>query len=240
MAASPAIPVTELIVATVKPDVAESIVDSVIEATTRTLLGQTGCLRVRRSGVHGEPGKVWLFVDWASVERQRAYVANEAVRGPLECRMSAVLADRIPSYHVAFAPFPPAVLDGPHLPGLGAVELMHAYFPPDVDDDARAGAEAAVRDFADGLRSFTNGFTTEMALGWSVEAQLSCDGQPSRALVILIGWTSISAYRRAREDERYARIVPLLRNMEHLRGIDVCLVSCTTTEFRRGVFVRDR
>ncbi|KAI1770284.1 hypothetical protein F4818DRAFT_433579 [Hypoxylon cercidicola] len=227
-------PITEQILAPIKPDASEDFVNSVLDSNTQTLLAQPGCLRVRRSRVLENPNQMCLFVDWASIEDHQAFAANAAVYGPFRAHNGTVVDPDVPRvrpYHVSFAPFPPAVLDVEN-PGTKAnvAELLHTYFPADIGEAQREEVEKTIRALAEEVGKLADGYTGEMALGWSVEDDVLFKDEPSRVLVVVFGWTSVEAHMEARKAEGSAKVVPMLLNLEGLKGMEVCHVTCTTSE----------
>ncbi|XXG98394.1 hypothetical protein Hte_004717 [Hypoxylon texense] len=231
-------PVTELIIAPIKPDASADLVASVLDANTRVLLAQPGCLRVRRSPVHEDPGKMRMFVDWESIDQHRAFAADAGAYAPFRAKLVAIVdaaggaGPRVPPQHVEFTPFPPAVLDV-GAPGTKAevTEVLHAYFAPDIGEAERAQVESTVQEFLAKVAPLADGgMTGEAALGWTVEDDVRFKGEPCRALVGLMGWTSVAAHAKTREAEGFGEVVAMLRGLEGLRGMEMCHVACTTTE----------
>ncbi|KAI1092678.1 hypothetical protein F5B19DRAFT_453131 [Rostrohypoxylon terebratum] len=230
-------PVTEFVQLPINPDLAPEAIASAIQANIATLLAQPGCQRVRSSRVHEDSSKLRLFADWDSLEAHRAFAANASVYGPFQQRMGPIIDTsafgpsnpRRPPYHVAFATFPPSVLNGDK--GSSPVaELLFMYFPPDVSDAVMAGHEGTARDFLGKLGATAKGMTGEVALGWTVEKDVLFKGEPSRVLVAAIGWTSVDAHMKARDTEEFKQLIPMIRNLESLKGMELCHVSNTTFE----------
>ncbi|KAI1102794.1 hypothetical protein F4804DRAFT_252106 [Jackrogersella minutella] len=226
-------PVTELVVLPIKPDIGAEAVDEAMKTNIATLLAQKGCERVRSSRVVEEPGKLRLFADWASLEAHEAFAADAAVYGPFLKRMGPLIdaasftADnpRRPPFHVEFSPYPPKALDAVGSP---VAEILQMFFPADISDELRAKTLATMTDFL-GL-AVADGITGENALGWSVERDVLFQGQPCRVLVVVIGWTSVEAHAKVRGSEEFAKLIPILRNLEGLKGREVCHVSNTVVE----------
>ncbi|KAI4869609.1 hypothetical protein F4820DRAFT_384667 [Hypoxylon rubiginosum] len=231
-------PVTEIILTPIKPDAPADVVASVLDANTQVLLAQPGCLRVRRSPVHEDPSKMRLFVDWASLDQHRAFAADAAVYGPFRAKMGPIVdagsgaGPRVPPHHAAFTPFPPAVLDvQSSATRAGVTEVLHAYFAPDISEAQRSSVERTMREFVARVEPLAGGgMTGEVALGWTVEDDVQFKGEPCRALVGLLGWTGVDAHVKTREAEGFAEVVSMLRNLEGLKGLEMCHVACTTTE----------
>ncbi|KAI1211008.1 uncharacterized protein F4807DRAFT_46918 [Annulohypoxylon truncatum] len=231
-------PVTEFVLLPIKPDAAPETVSSVIQANIATLLAQPGCQRVRQSRVHEDQAKLRLFADWDSVDAHRAFASDASAYTPFRERMGPIIDassfgpanPRQPPYHVAFTPFPPTVLDGPDKSQSPVVEVLQFYFAGDVTDEQRAKVEGTAKEFLEKLRSSTKGMTGESALGWSVETDVRFKGEPSRVMVAAVGWTSVEAHHQIRDTEAFKELIPMLRGLEGLKGMDMCHVANTTTE----------
>ncbi|KAI1386523.1 uncharacterized protein F4822DRAFT_319280 [Hypoxylon trugodes] len=227
-------PVTELILLPLSPNASPETISSVIATNTATLLAQPGCRRVRASRVHEDASKQRLFVDWDSLEQHRAFGSNDEEYGPFRARMAGIVdtsaGPRKPPYHVEFAPAPPSVLDGSGRAKAPVAEVLHAYFPSDVNEQARARIAGTVHEFVAELAKFAEGYTREYAVGWTVENDLEFKGEKTRALLLVVGWTSVEAHFKGREDEGFAKIIPMIRGLEGLKGLEMCHVANTTTE----------
>ncbi|KAG4221042.1 hypothetical protein PC116_g30481, partial [Phytophthora cactorum] len=68
------------------------------------------------------------------------------------------------------------------------------------------------------------------ALGWSVERDSGHDGAPSGVLVLVLGWVTVEAHMKARDHPEFAKNIPLLKNLEGLKGLEMKHVSTTTVE----------
>ncbi|OTA63551.1 hypothetical protein K449DRAFT_394121 [Hypoxylon sp. EC38] len=56
-------------------------------------------------------------------------------------------------------------------------------------------------------------------------------GEPSRALVTVIGWTSVEAHmKKTRENPEFEKIIPMIRGLEGLKGMEMVHVTNTTIE----------
>ncbi|KAI1405238.1 hypothetical protein F4819DRAFT_7262 [Hypoxylon fuscum] len=223
--------VTEIVLLPIKPDTAAAVIDT----NMQTLLSQPGCLRVRQSRVHEDPAKLRLFADWESLEQHQAFVQNAAVYGPFRASMASIVdaaaGPRKPPYHAQFAPFPPAVLDNLK-PGARSkvTELLLAYFPAEYGEAQRETARQTTLRFTEELKKTADAMSGEVALGWSVENDVDFKGEPCRVLVTAIGWDSIEQHVKARETEGFAKAIPMLRNLEGLKGMEMCHLINTTTE----------
>ncbi|KAI1416749.1 hypothetical protein F5Y13DRAFT_100192 [Hypoxylon sp. FL1857] len=236
-------PVTEVAILPIKPDADAATVSSILDTNIATLLAQPGCLRVRSSRVHEEPHKLRLFADWESLELHRAFGAKPDQTGPFLQRMGTIIdaaaagpGPRKPPYHVEFAPFPPVALNGTAVTG-GATaskgpvtEILTMYFPSDVSEGMRDATAQTTREFVRKLGAFADGFTGETAVGWSVETDVDYKGEPHRALVTVIGWTSVDEHMKVREHPEFAKIIPMIRGLEGVKGMEMVHVTNTTIE----------
>ncbi|KAI0852938.1 hypothetical protein F5Y00DRAFT_226398 [Daldinia vernicosa] len=224
-------PVTELISLTLKPDLPAAEAVSILDTTAATLVAQPGCLRVRTSRVHEDPNAVRIFADWEAVAAHRAFEKTEAY-APFKARVSSAVASPPQRpYHVEFTPFPVAALDntGPNSK-TSVAEVLHIWFPGDYPEDARTRSTDAVNEFTRRMTLFADGMTGETALGWSVERDIDRDGEPSSVLILILGWTSVEAHMKARDHPEFAKVIPLLKDLEGLKGIEMYHVSNTTVE----------
>lgn len=230
-------PVTEIVILPIKPDTPAATVSSILDANIATLLAQPGCQRVRSSRVHEDPNKLRLFADWESLALHRAFAAKPDEYGPFLQRMGTIIdasagGPRKPPYHVEFSPFPPLALNGSSAGGKGPVsEILTAYFASDVGEAAREVAVSTMHEFLAKMASFAEGFTGQTAVGWSVETDVDYKGEPHRALVTVIGWTSIEAHmKKTRENPEFEKIIPMIRGLEGLKGMEMVHVTNTTIE----------
>ncbi|KAI0889081.1 uncharacterized protein GGS22DRAFT_153079 [Annulohypoxylon maeteangense] len=229
--------VTEFVLLPIKPDAAPEAVASVIQANIATLLAQPGCQRVRSSRTHEDPNKLRLFADWASLEAHRTFAANAAAYGPFLQRMGGIVDaasfgptnPRRPPFHVEFAAPPPTALDGDK--GKSPIaEVLQVYYPSDVSEARRAEIYATTADFLGKLGAVAKGLMGEVALGWSVETDILFKGEKSRALVAVIGWTSYEAHMQTRDTEEFKKLIPMVRDIEGVVGMEMFHVSNVTTE----------
>ncbi|KAI8957669.1 hypothetical protein F5Y11DRAFT_74197 [Daldinia sp. FL1419] len=224
-------PVTELISISLKPDLPSAEATSVVDATAATLIEQPGCLRVRKSRLHEDSNEVRFFADWVDVAAHRTFEKTE-VYPPFRARVvGAVSTPPQRPYHANFEPYPPTVLNntGPDSK-TPVAEVIHIWFPADHPEDARQRASASAREFAHKLAQFAEGMTGETALGWSVENDIDHDGAPSSVLISILGWVSVEAHMKARDHPEFPKIIPLLRDLEGLKGIEITHVTTTTVE----------
>ncbi|KAI1482029.1 hypothetical protein F4774DRAFT_372969 [Daldinia eschscholtzii] len=224
-------PVTEFITLALKPDLPAAEATSILETTASTLVAQPGCLRVRTSRTHEDASDARIFVDWENVTAHRAFEKTEAY-APFKARVrDAVAAPPQRPYHVEFDPFPPAVLanSGP-ASKTPVAEVLHIWFPAEYSDDSRKRSADTVREFTRNMLQFAEGMTGEWALGWSVERDIDHDGAPSSVLVLVLGWVTVEAHMKARDHPEFAKNIPLLKNLEGLKGLEMKHVSTTTVE----------
>jgi hypothetical protein len=124
--------------------------------------------------------------------------------------------------HITPDPTPPLVLLSP------VVEIMRAYFPPTVSDEARAGATAKWQQFVDkALNTCTD--VRGISSGWGLEKDFPMhgdkEGQKAAAFVALIGWDSVDDHMRFRETKEYKDHVGLLGDMDELIKIEMVHVE---------------
>ncbi|KAI0899844.1 hypothetical protein F4806DRAFT_267893 [Annulohypoxylon nitens] len=231
-------PVTEFVQLPINPDAAPEAVASAIQANIATLLAQPGCQRVRSSRVHEDTSKLRLFADWESLDAHRAFASNAAVYGPFQQRMGPIIDTssfgpanpRRPPYHVAFKAWPPVALNGGDKGGSPVAEVLLMYFPSDISESTMSSHEATTNDFLGKLGKAATGMTGEIALGWTVEKDVLFKGEPSRVLVAVVGWTSVDAHLKTRDTEEFKQLIPMIRGLESLKGMELCHVSNTTFE----------
>ncbi|OTB08257.1 hypothetical protein M426DRAFT_317372 [Hypoxylon sp. CI-4A] len=229
-------PVTELILLPLNPSLDPETITATLQTNTATLLSQPGCQRVRTSRTHEDANQLRIFADWDSVAAHQAFGANAAVSTPFRERVASIIDASVPRrkpYHVEIAPFPPTVLNGAGGGGKTPVaEVLHAYFASaDASDAAfRARTLDTVTRFFDGMLAFARGMTGETAAGWTVEDNLEFKGERCRALVAVLGWTAVEAHVQARQTDEFAKVIPLMRGLEKLKGMEVCHVSNNTVE----------
>ncbi|KAI0387755.1 hypothetical protein F5Y04DRAFT_240910 [Hypomontagnella monticulosa] len=223
--------VTELIILKLNPDASAETVSTVLDATVSTLRGAAGNQRVRWSRIIEDPNTVRIFVDWDAVANHHAFAADAAVFGPFKAKLGSILAapPQTP-YHVEFAPQPASVLDNKK-PGAESpvAEVLHAYFPADFSEEAKGKVVGVVHEFVKKMQAFATGLTGEVALGWTWET-LEFKGEQCVALVAALGWKSLEAHLQAREHEDFAKVIPMLRTLEGLKGMELVHVSNTTAE----------
>ncbi|KAI1077127.1 hypothetical protein F5B20DRAFT_553284 [Whalleya microplaca] len=215
-------PVTEFAYLGLKPNVDMVFLSKSIEV----LLEQPGCLRVRSSLVHEDNSKLRLFVDWEGIEAHQDFTKRPAYE-PFKDLLLSGLEGPSSVYHVYLSPFPSTVLDNAEGKGKSPVaELLHAYFPggDGYTADQIASTSKGAQDFLNQLVGLAKQSTGETAVGWAVE-ELEFKGEKCRALVIAIGWESVDAHKKFRETEDFAKLIPLLRGLEGLKGMQVSHIS---------------
>ncbi|KAL7627862.1 hypothetical protein AAE478_002057 [Parahypoxylon ruwenzoriense] len=253
-------PVTELVQLPLQRGTTDAAISQTLAGASATLLAQPGCLRVRYSRVLEDAGKLRVFVDWQTTAAHRAFGADAAAFGPFKAALGAIVDPelaarqrRAPS-HVRWddAEYPPTVLDARTAEAQGGekvgrsqvTEFLQVYFPADYAPAQRDAAQRVAREFLDKMAVFGKGlYTGEAAVGWTLDGEEVVfrgagqaaeeeEGLKSRVLIMAIGWESVDAHMRARETEGFREAVVPLRNLEDLRGMEVCHVSNTT--FVRG------
>ncbi|KAH9991317.1 hypothetical protein F4779DRAFT_609684 [Xylariaceae sp. FL0662B] len=220
-------PVTEFADLCLKPNVDMAFLSEAI----KIVIEQPGCLRARSSVVHEDKSKLRLFVDWVSLGAHQDFTKRD-VYGPFTELFLSGLTGSVILYHVPFTPFPPTALDNAEGKGKSAVtELLHAYFPSGdgFTADMMASTSRTVQGFLDQLVASAKQSSGETAIGWAVE-ELEFKGEMCRVLAVAIGWESVDAHMKFRETEDFAKLIPILRGLEGLKGMQVCHVSNTIAD----------
>ncbi|OTB02401.1 hypothetical protein M426DRAFT_24728 [Hypoxylon sp. CI-4A] len=190
-------PVTQLVHATLKPGTEIEPLYKIFE----TLKAQPGNQVVRGSRVHENPDQFRLAIDWDSIDAHHAFSAATAAHEEYMGQVAAHIAGPPKVIHAELSPFPPVVLDQSPV-----TELLVAYFAPASGGD-EAGNLAAARQPAAGLTGAGfAGSTGLSAAGWTVERDVEFKGEPTRALVVLLGWESVEAHEAAHETDAYQKI----------------------------------
>ncbi|KAH6638558.1 hypothetical protein BKA67DRAFT_588849 [Truncatella angustata] len=202
----------------VDPDVAAKKVSSVV-------LEQPGSLCVRHSTRHENSEYIALFIDWEALSAHEKFMQTPAY-GPFNEDIGGVIQGVPSIYHVPFVPFPPTVLSNDGGRGKTAVaEVIHAYFPADLDLEQQQEVLAQAQEFLDESKKINpKGFSGEVAHGFALE-DIEFDGAKSRVLVLVLGWDSVDAHLAYRETDDFARTIPLLRTLPRRKGIEVWHVA---------------
>ncbi|KAI2602899.1 uncharacterized protein GGS25DRAFT_525925 [Hypoxylon fragiforme] len=214
-------PITEIVLATRAPG---APLDAIYTLFASTLKPQPGNLAVRASVVAEDPNAFRFFIDWDSLSSHHAFQASAAY-APFLAQLTPHSGGPVKVLHAELTPHPPTVLDNAEGAGKSAVaEVLFAYFDPAADT---AAPLAAAQELAAGLRAAGfPGLSGESAFGWTVEADVEYEGQPTRALVSLVGWDSVQAHKDARATEAYGKLIADFRGaVQGLKGFDVTHVS---------------
>lgn len=112
-------------------------------------------------------------------------------------------------------------------------EVMLAYFPSDISEQAKAAASERVTQFTEkGLNKCED--VQAVNHGWGLEHDFPVrggeEGQKGSVLVALIGWPSIDAHMKFRDTEAFKGAVDLLRGMEGMTKLTMCHVECQVIE----------
>ncbi|KAH9884702.1 hypothetical protein F4778DRAFT_762304 [Xylariomycetidae sp. FL2044] len=220
-------PVTEFCSFKLKPDVDPM---ALFNELARTPAEQPGNQGVRGSRVHEDAGALRVFMDWESLEAHRAFQAREDAYRPFLAKLAGVFASPPSFFHAALSPHPPAVLDNAEGRGeSGVAELIQLYFGPADQDQDQVSAEEAtsrgVQAFIDALAGARpEGFSGQSAAGWAIE-ELEYGGEMCRCFVVCLGWDSVDAHMRFRDTEAFQKVIPLLRGLAGMKGVQVCHVS---------------
>ncbi|KAI1767205.1 hypothetical protein GGR53DRAFT_147150 [Hypoxylon sp. FL1150] len=202
-------PVTELVLAATIPGASQDSLFTIFS----TLKTQPGSQRVRAATLHEDPQQLRLFIDWDAVESHYAFRSSPGY-GAFMSEITSLTAGPATAH-------PPAVLDS----GKTAVaEMLLTYFAPEAD---AAKNKAAALTLVSGLTGAGfAGINGESAVGWTVEKDVAYKGEKTRALVILIGWDSVEAHRKARATDVYGKLVADFQGAaEGLKGFDISHVT---------------
>ncbi|RYO82028.1 hypothetical protein DL762_006802 [Monosporascus cannonballus] len=225
-------PVTEVLRYTPKEGLADSDHQGTLSEASKTLLQQPGCKGVHSSPALEEDNKThYIFIEWDSIDSHVAFTKKD-IFGPFFGKLNAVFDGSPNVYHASLSPEHPPVLHNAEGKGgakTAVVELLHAYFPggEGFTADQMASTAKNVQEFLGQLRGNAKGHTGEIALGWVVE-ELEFKGEKSRSFIFAIGWDSVEAHMKYRETEHFKKVVPLIRGLEGLKGIEMVHVSTKT------------
>ncbi|KAH6975198.1 hypothetical protein BKA56DRAFT_618715 [Ilyonectria sp. MPI-CAGE-AT-0026] len=193
-----------------------------------TVMKQPGAQRVYTGLEIEDPSRLWLFLDWESVDHHLDYRKSE-LHGPvIESLKPHCDFGKSINKHVAVNPFPTEdVLDKTRSP---VTEVLLAYFPSDYSDDSRAVAKRRLEEFAGrGLKNSPD--WRGISYGWSVENDVPVRGDESNSgalLVAFIGWPSLEAHQKFRETEAFKDNIGLLREIPGLTKLSAFHVSCVS------------
>lgn len=111
------------------------------------------------------------------------------------------------------------------------VEVLYMYFPydssftPEMKHQGTSNAEK----FLTGSLSPPERCTGDTAKGWVIE-QIDFDGEPCRALAILIRWESDEAHQKYLISEACSKTISLVKGIMRLKGVSVVHLSLITAE----------
>ncbi|KAL4732722.1 hypothetical protein ACLX1H_001741 [Fusarium chlamydosporum] len=181
-----------------------------------TALKQPGARRVYTGTEVEDPSRLWLFLDWDTLEDHENY-PKSADHGPIiESLKPLVSFEKSINKHVTLNPFPPEdVLDRARSP---VTEVLVAFFPSDYSVASRAAATRRLEQFA-GQALKASPDWRGISYGWSVENDVPIRGDESNSgsmLVAFIGWPSLEAHQKFRETDDFKQNIGLLREMEGL------------------------
>ncbi|RYP69157.1 hypothetical protein DL771_006251 [Monosporascus sp. 5C6A] len=225
-------PVTEVLCYTPKEGLANSDHQGTLSETSKTLLQQPGCKGVHSSPALEKDNKThYIFIEWDSIDSHIAFTKKD-IFGPFYEKFNAVFDGSPNVYHASLSPEHPPVLHNAEGKGgakTAVVELLHAYFPggEGFTADQMASTAKNVQEFLGQLPGNAKGHTSENTLGWVVE-ELEFKGEKSRAFIFAIGWESVEAHMKYRETEHFQKVVPLIRELEGVKGIEMVHVSTKT------------
>ncbi|KAI1186514.1 hypothetical protein F5B17DRAFT_359924 [Nemania serpens] len=228
-------PVTEIVLVTLKRDA-----DMGTMADACASLGaQPGCLGVRTWREHRDPAQVHFVISWDDIQSHRAFERRIEVHRAVLGKLGEVMESFRPPYHVALRPAVAGVAgvlgSGSGSGNAGVAVLVQAYFPGD-DGEKLAGYEsegerererekvsAAFKTFVDGFDG--DGFTGEVAEGWSVEDDIEHLGEGSRMFFFAVGWRSMEAALRFEDAGGFGELVSWIEGWDGLRDVRVSLIS---------------
>ncbi|KAI0021070.1 hypothetical protein F4780DRAFT_313831 [Xylariomycetidae sp. FL0641] len=217
-------PITEFITIHQQTDTDRKRIDDV----ERTLMQSPGCLRIRTSEEDEDKSVVHFFVDWEAVEdafgKERLHHRFSDSFAPAE--LGSPL-------QTALTPFPPVALDGSKSK---VAQVARLYFPS--DESFTPGLMQKIsrgfEDFVEALRRVSpEGFSGETAMGWALET-MEFKARECRGFVLVIGWDNVEAHLRFKETEGFAEIVPLINDLEGLKGSEVYHVSNRTMDVSKA------
>lgn len=223
-------PVTEFSAIKLQPGLTPAAIDDGIRKLAEATLAAPGCNGFYTSLVHEDPSRMYMLVDWASLEAQQEFAQQDLYLGLIIELVTACVDPGVPpiGYHVALSPAAPAVLHnndsrrGATAPSSPAVELLHVYFPPGTAADAEI--ERQVGRFL-GTLDGIEGFSGQTAVGWALEELEYKDGEKCRVLVMGIGWESVAAHERFRDTEAFKEIVPIFMGIPGQKGVEAVHLS---------------
>ncbi|GKU06264.1 unnamed protein product [Fusarium langsethiae] len=195
-----------------------------------TVLRQPGARRVYTSLEVEDPSKMWLFLDWDTLEDHENY-PKSADHGPIiESLRPLADFEQSMNKHVTLNPFPPEdVLDSASSP---VTEVLVAFFPSDYSISSRAAATRRLEQFAaQALKASPD--WRGISYGWSVENDVPIrgdEGNSGAMLVAFIGWPSLEAHQKFRDTDDFKQNIGLLREMEGLLKLSAFHVSCVSKE----------
>ncbi|CAG7558870.1 unnamed protein product [Fusarium equiseti] len=216
----------------------ESAAGKVYQNVIETVLRQPGARRVYHGFEVEDPSRLWLFLDWDTLDDHLNY-PKSADHGPIiESLKPLVSFEKSINKHVTLNPFPPEdVLDSARSP---VTEVLVAFFPGDYSISSRAAATRRLEQFAaQALKASPD--WRGISYGWSVENDVPVRGDESKTgcmLVAFIGWPSLEAHQKFRETDDFKENIGLLREMEGLIKLSAFHVSCQSQE-AKGLEERD-
>lgn len=201
--------------------------ESSAQKVTSLVFKQPGALSARYASRIENPEYLTFFIDWEDVSAHKAFMDSEAY-GPFMKDIGKDITASPAVYHVPFVPFPPTVLNNDSGRGKTAVaEVCHAYFPADIDMLQQQEALAQVQQFIDETKKLdVEGFTGEAAHGFALE-EVEFKGEKARAIVLVLGWESVDAHMAFRDTEGFQKVIPLMRTLPNLKGMEVWHVTNT-------------
>ncbi|KAI0425421.1 hypothetical protein F5Y09DRAFT_321797 [Xylaria sp. FL1042] len=217
-------PVTEVVLLTLVSDKHYTAYGAVMESV-KILAQQPGCLAVRASRLLEQPDKIHYFIDWDSVDSHFAFARNKDAYAPFRAVVNSFMGDYAPPYHVSLSPFPPAVFNqgGDE----GVVMILKAWFPGGQEltaEETKAVSEAFAT-FGKSLRNReVEGFSGQVAQGWSLEDKILFKGEESRVFMFAAGWESWRTNLNFSQNH-FKEMSAGVTNLRKLRTLDICSIN---------------
>ncbi|KAI2619252.1 hypothetical protein GGR54DRAFT_135787 [Hypoxylon sp. NC1633] len=215
-------PVTEIVEVKLQSGITLADAEAVIRKLADATIATPGCSGFYTSLAHEDASILYMLIDWASIEAHQEMAKQDFYPALISGAVAACASAEVPpvSCHVALSPAFPSVLHNEGGKGKSAVtELLRIYFPV-AGEMPQDVFEKEFRRFQSVLASTeVEGLTREMAWGWAVE-EVQYKGEASRVLFIPIGWDSVAAHERFRASENYSKIVPILRGLPGVKGLE--------------------
>ncbi|KIW20547.1 hypothetical protein PV08_01122 [Exophiala spinifera] len=183
-----------------------------------TIVAQDGCQQLFWGPQVENPGTLCLFVDWASVDHHKKFIASEAYKPFVEA-FTGLLTGSMSMYHVGFDPHPPT----PTLVGSTpqVTEFITAYFPKDYSAENQRTFHEIMLAFGDVVSKTAKGFKASRGGFVREEVTDPKSSEPCLGYVTLIGWESVQAHLDYRETQAFKDNIVSMREAKDLRNVTV-------------------